>query len=278
MQKRTKIIIEIIVALLIITGIWIYHSIPVVAPVSVMELPIRNATLPEVPMLAVYPYKIVPTDATSSRIYVLENGLTVYLSQYKYQPRIQTYILTKAGSKNDPADATGLAHYLEHMLFKGTDEFGTTDYAKEKGYLDQIENLYEAYRSTTDDAKRKIIYHQIDSISGLAAKISIANEYDKMMSALGAKGTNAYTSFEQTVYVNDIPSNQLERWLTIEGERFRDPVFRIFHTELEAVYEEKNIKGILIVLEKRNAIFTMTSITIIKLSFPLNFCTSPVKA
>jgi predicted Zn-dependent peptidase len=187
-----------------------------------------------------YTYESVKGDLLNARIYTLANGLKVYLSVYKDAPRIQTYIATKAGSKSDPADATGLAHYLEHLLFKGTDKYGSLDYAKEKVELDKIEALYESYRATKDEAKRKAMYHQIDSISGVAAKYAIANEYDKMLSSIGAKGTNAFTSFEQTVYVNDIPSNQLEKWLTIESERFRNPVLRIFHTELEAVYEEKN--------------------------------------
>ena len=187
-----------------------------------------------------YKYETVPNDPLNARIYKLDNGLTVYMTVYKNAPRIQTYIVTRAGSKNDPHDATGLAHYLEHMLFKGTDKYGTKDYAKEKVELDKIENLFEVYRKTTDEAKRKDLYHQIDSISGVASRYAIANEYDKMTSNIGAKGTNAYTSFEQTVYVNDIPSNQLDNWLTIEAERFRNPVLRLFHTELEAVYEEKN--------------------------------------
>ena len=187
-----------------------------------------------------YTFATVPNDPLKARIYTLANGLTVYMTVYKDAPRIQTYIAVKAGSKTDPADATGLAHYLEHMLFKGTDKFGSKDYAKEKPELDKIVDLYEVYRGTTDPEKRKAIYHQIDSISGVAAHYAIANEYDKMMSTIGAKGTNAYTWVEQTVYVNDIPSNQLEKWLTIESERFRNPVMRIFHTELEAVYEEKN--------------------------------------
>ncbi|MCC6838391.1 MAG: insulinase family protein, partial [Bacteroidia bacterium] len=106
--------------------------------------------------------------------------------------------------------------------------------------LDKIEALYEVYRKTKDDAKRKKIYHEIDSISGYASQLAIANEYDKMLTSIGAKGTNAYTWLEQTVYVNDIPSNQLEKWCTIEAERFRNPQLRLFHTELEAVYEEKN--------------------------------------
>ena len=187
-------------------------------------------------------YESVANDPLNARVYTLDNGMKVYLSSYKEAPRVQTSIVVKAGSKNDPADATGLAHYLEHMLFKGTDKFGSLDYEKEKILLEKIENLYEEYRgiSMADTNKRDLIWNQIDSISGEAAKLCIANEYDKMLSGIGAKGTNAYTSNERTVYINDIPSNQIETWLEIEAERFRMPIFRLFHTELETVYEEKN--------------------------------------
>ncbi len=185
-------------------------------------------------------YEYAINDPLKTRIYTLKNGLKVYMSVYKNAPRIQTYIAVKAGSKNDPATATGLAHYLEHMLFKGTDKFGSKDFAKENAEITKIENLYETYRGTKDDGTRKKIYHQIDSISGVAATYAIANEYDKMLAGIGGQGTNAYTSNDQTVYVNDIPSNQLENWLSIESERYRKPILRLFHTELEAVYEEKN--------------------------------------
>jgi predicted Zn-dependent peptidase len=188
-----------------------------------------------------YTYTVVSGDPTKSRWYVLPNGLTVILSVNKDQPRVQTLVATKAGSKNDPSDNTGLAHYLEHMLFKGTDKYGSLDFAKEKVYLDQIDALYELYNKTKDDLKRRQIYRQIDSISGLASKYSIANEFDKMCQGIGAQGTNAFTSVEQTVYVNDIPSNRIHQWLEIEAERYRNPILRLFHTELEAVYEEKNI-------------------------------------
>lgn len=187
-------------------------------------------------------YQQVKGDPLNARIYTLDNGLKVYLTSYANAPRIQTNIAVKAGSKNDPKDATGLAHYLEHMLFKGTDVFGSLDFSKEGPMLDKIEALYEEYRSVemTDTFNRERIYSEIDSISSEAAKFAIANEYDKMVAGIGAKGTNAYTSFEKTVYINDIPSNQIEKWLKLESERFRYPVFRLFHTELEAVYEEKN--------------------------------------
>ncbi len=188
-----------------------------------------------------YKYDTVPGDPMHVRIYTLDNGLKVYTTVYKNAPRIQTAIAVKTGSKFDPADNTGLSHYLEHMMFKGTDKYGSLDYAKEKPLLTEIDSLFEVYRLIKDTNLRKKEYHLIDSVSGVASKFAIANEYDKMMTAIGAKGTNAFTSVEQTVYVNDIPSNELETWLSIEGERFRNPVFRLFHTELEAVYEEKNI-------------------------------------
>jgi len=188
-----------------------------------------------------YKYFTVNGDPMKVRVYTLSNGLTVMTSVTKKQPRVQTYIAVKAGSKNDPAENTGLAHYLEHMLFKGTDVYGTKDWNKEKVQLDKIDALYEVYNKTTDENKRKEIYHQIDSVSGVASTYAIANEYDKMLQSIGAKGTNAFTSLEQTVYVNDIPQNQIEKWIEIEAERFRNPILRLFHTELEAVYEEKNI-------------------------------------
>lgn len=187
-----------------------------------------------------YKYKFVTNDPTAARYYTLKNGLTVILSPTNKEPRIQTYIATKAGSKTDPADHTGLAHYLEHMLFKGTNQFGSKDWAKEKPLLDQIDALYEKYNQTKDETKRKEIYKEIDRVSGEAAKYAIANEYDKMMAGMGGDGTNAFTSFEQTVYTEDIPSNVVDKFLALQSERFREPILRLFHTELEAVYEEKN--------------------------------------
>jgi zinc protease len=175
------------------------------------------------------------------KIYTLANGLKVYMSVNKNEPRIQTFVATRAGSKNDPTDATGLAHYLEHMLFKGTSKIGTLDWEKEKVLLKKISDLYEKRRGVKDATERTALYAEIDATSQEAAKLVVANEYDKLMSSLGAKGTNAFTSLERTCYVNDIPSNQLDKWCKIESERLNELTLRLFHTELEAVYEEFNI-------------------------------------
>ena len=188
-----------------------------------------------------YSYETVKGDPMQTRIYTLPNGLKVYLSVNKEKPRIQTYIAVRTGSRNDPAETTGLAHYLEHLMFKGTHTFGTSDYDKEKPYLDDIERRYEHYRTVTDPAVRRQLYHEIDSVSQIAARYFIPNEYDKLMSSIGANGTNAYTSNDVTCYVENIPSNELENWARIQGDRFQNMVIRGFHTELEAVYEEFNI-------------------------------------
>ncbi len=188
-----------------------------------------------------YKYETVSGDLMATRIYKLDNGLTVYLSVNNEKPRIQTYIAVRTGSRNDPPETTGLAHYLEHLMFKGTRQFGTTNAAAEAPLLDSIQNRFEVYRTIKDSLQRRAYYHKIDSLSQLAAKYFIPNEYDKLMSAIGAEGTNAFTSNDMTCYVEDIPSNEVENWARIEADRFQNMVIRGFHTELEAVYEEYNI-------------------------------------
>ncbi|MBO4416745.1 MAG: insulinase family protein [Bacteroidales bacterium] len=186
-------------------------------------------------------YETYDGDPLKTKIYTLDNGLKVYMSVNKDEPRMQTAICVRVGGKNDPAETTGMAHYFEHLMFKGTQKFGTGDFEAEKPMLDEIADLFEVYRVTTDEAERAAIYHKIDSISYEASKISIPNEYDKLMSAIGASGTNAFTSQDMTCYVEDIPANQIENWARIQADRFENAVIRGFHTELETIYEEKNM-------------------------------------
>ncbi len=213
MKKLTLRLLLLFIALVLSTGAWAYK----------------------------YDYRTVEGDPFNTLMYTLPNGLQVYMSVNKDRTRIQTYIAVRVGGKNDPAETTGLAHYFEHLMFKGSQQFGTQDYAAEKPLLDKIEQLFETYRITTDSAARADLYRQIDSISYQASLIAIPNEYDKLMAAIGANGTNAYTSYDVTCYVEDIPSNQIENWARIQADRFENPVLRGFHTELETIYEEKNM-------------------------------------
>ncbi len=202
-----------------------------------------------------YSYETVKGDPTGTRIYTLDNGLKVYTIVNKDKPRIDAQVAVKVGSKNDPRETTGLAHYFEHLMFKGTQQFGTQNYELEKPLLDEIEALFEVYRKTEDPAERKALYHRIDSISYEASRIAIPNEYDKLMASIGASGTNAYTSYDVTCYVENIPSNQIELWAKIQADRFRNCVLRGFHTELETIYEEFNMYNAQDQTKEFNAMF-----------------------
>ena len=189
-------------------------------------------------------YKLVsaasPDDPMGVWIYRLDNGLTVYLSENHETPRFYSEIVVRAGHKQDPADNTGLAHYLEHMLFKGNQHIGTLDYEKEQPHMDRITDLYEQRFHETDPAKRDAIYKLINDETQAAAEYVIPNEFSDVYKELGASDLNAHTWFEETVYKVGLPANRLQQWCMIESDRYINPVFRLFVTELEVVYEEKN--------------------------------------
>lgn len=185
-------------------------------------------------------YNYVTNDPYNGREYTLPNGLKVYLSKIPVKPRITFKLAVRGGMADSPADVTGLAHYFEHMMFKGTSRIGALDYEKEKKLLDQIEKLFEERRKTTDPAKKDELYARIDKLSGEAAKLASAGEYSRLIASIGGMGLNAFTASDMTVYMVDIPSQELEKLLRLESERTQDPVMRLFHTELETVYEEFN--------------------------------------
>lgn len=182
----------------------------------------------------------LPDDPMKTHIFQLENGLKVYLTENHETPRFYAEIAVRAGSKMDPAESTGLAHYLEHLLFKGTSKYGTLDYTKEKEHLDKITDLYQQHFFETDPQKREELYEQINQESVAASAFAVPNEMDRLYQAMGGSELNAHTSNEETVYKVELPANRLEQWAVLEAERFREPVFRLFQTELETVYEEMN--------------------------------------
>lgn len=192
----------------------------------------------ELPTLLPQP---LPSDPMAVTVHRLSNGMTVYLSENHEKPQVSAWIGVRAGGRMDPATSTGLAHYLEHMLFKGSDEFGTLDAAREAEHVEHVRVLYRQLREAHDDARRRAILAKIDARTQAMAEFSIPNEIDRMYSTLGVTGVNAFTSFESTVYIANVPSNRLAAWSRVEAERFSDPVFRLFLPELEAVYEEKNL-------------------------------------
>ena len=186
-----------------------------------------------------FTYEYIPDDPFSTRSYVLENGLKVFLSRNTIEPRITSLISVRAGGADDPEASTGLAHYFEHMMFKGNGVLASLDWEKEAPLLDKLAELFDQYRKETDPDKRAAIYREIDKVSGEAAKYS-NDEYWTLVRGLGATDTNAWTGYDETVYINDIPSNALDKYLYLESVRFSSIALRRFHTELETVYEEFN--------------------------------------
>ena len=156
-------------------------------------------------------YKPTSADSLQPHIYQLDNGLKVYMTVNTETPRFYAEIAVRTGSKHDPAQTTGLAHYLEHLLFKGSKQLGTVDYEKEKPHLDKIAQLYDQHFNETDPEIRKQIYAQINTEAQLAAQYAIPNEFDRTYNAMGATMQNAHTWHEETVYKVSLPSNQLER-------------------------------------------------------------------
>jgi predicted Zn-dependent peptidase len=187
-------------------------------------LPVRTAAIPEM----------------AARIHTLDNGLSVYLSESHEEPWISCRIVVRAGAAHEPAHATGLAHYLEHMLAnKGTRSLGTRDAEAEQVHLVRLRELYERLR-TTGQGERAALLAEIDAENQAANRWAIANELKQAYGLLGGVGLNAFTSHDRTVYTVDVPSNRLEAWARLEGNRFREPVFRGFPTEIETIIEEKN--------------------------------------
>lgn len=175
--------------------------------------------------------------------YTLENGLTVILNYDPDQTGVFGAVGVKVGSKNDPSDATGMAHYQEHMLFKGTTSLGTLDWEKEKPYIDSIFMMYDELGKTKDEVKRLEIQTKINDYSVKANEYAAPNEFSNLIKSIGGTGLNAFTSPDMTVYHNSFPANQMEKWLELYSHRFIDPVFRGFQSELEVVYEEYNMNA-----------------------------------
>lgn len=171
----------------------------------------------------------------------LHNGATVYIWEDKSQPDVYGMVTFNVGSIDDPAEYTGLAHYLEHVMFKGTQTIGALDWAKEKPLYEQIIAKYDQMADATDRQTKDAIGLEINKLSVEAARYAAANELSLLVDGMGGQNLNAGTGWDQTSYYNTFPPSQLEKWLELYSERFIDPVFRGFQTELEAVYEEYNM-------------------------------------
>lgn len=181
------------------------------------------------------------TKALEVKEHKLKNGLTVWLNEDHSQPKVFGAVVVKAGAKDCPD--TGIAHYFEHMMFKGTDKIGTVDYDAEKTLLDSIALKYDELAATEDEAVRSQIQKEINELSIRSSDYVIPNEFNRLISKYGGSGLNAATSYDATIYFNTFSPQYMSQWAEINSERLLNPVFRLFQSELETVYEEKNMYG-----------------------------------
>lgn len=172
--------------------------------------------------------------------YTLDNGFTVFLNEDPTASKVFGAVMVNAGAKQESPDATGMAHYLEHLLFKGTRTLGTVDYPKEKPFLDSIVVLYDELAKTALPEEKQKIRKHINELSLKASEYGLPNEFDKLLQSIGGTGINAFTDYDMTFYHNSFPAHEIDKWLDLYATRFQDPVFRSFQSELEVVYEEKN--------------------------------------
>jgi zinc protease len=191
-------------------------------------------------LVFIIPLMLALTLSGQIKTFKLENGLTVIVNEDSTTPSVFGSIVVKAGSVDEPEDATGLAHYLEHMLFKGSQNIGTTDWQMEKSHYEKIIELYDQL-GQVPEAERETIQIKINEESLLAGKYTVNNEFSNLIQAMGGTSLNAATSYDMTYYFNVFPSFMLEKWLVLQADRFENPVFRGFQAELETVYEEKNM-------------------------------------
>ncbi|MBP3517606.1 MAG: insulinase family protein [Parabacteroides sp.] len=180
-------------------------------------------------------------NALKVKEYKLDNGLTVWLNEDHSQPKVFGAVVVKAGAKDCPD--TGIAHYFEHMMFKGTDRIGTLDYESEKVLLDAIAGKYDELAATEDPARRARLQKEINELNIRSSEYVIPNEFNRLISRFGGSGLNAATSYDATIYFNTFSPQYMAQWAEINSERLINPVFRLFQSELETVYEEKNMYG-----------------------------------
>ncbi|GHT25419.1 peptidase M16 [Bacteroidia bacterium] len=179
-------------------------------------------------------------NAEGLNAFKLPNGLSVFVWEDETAPNVFGTVVVNVGSKEEPAEYTGLAHYLEHMLFKGTEKIGAVDWAKEKPVYEQIIAKYDERAAATDPLVKENLAKEINRLTMEAAQYSRSNEFSGIVQGMAGERLNAFTSYDLTVYHNIFPPSETYKWLQLYSERLINPVFRSFQPELETVYEEYN--------------------------------------
>ncbi len=190
----------------------------------------------------IQPYHRVSQQITQ---FTLPNGINFIVMERHQAPVISFLTYADVGGVDEPEGKTGIAHFFEHLAFKGTRRIGTKDYKAEQPLLDQLDQIsaqLTAAKKAGQSDKAKQLQAEFDKINTQASSLVIQNEYGRIVEQSGGVGMNANTSAEATRYFYSFPSNKLELWMSLESERFLEPVFREFYEEKEVILEERRLR------------------------------------
>ena len=175
----------------------------------------------------------------------LDNGMKFIVIENHEAPVISFVTYADVGGVDEPDGQTGVAHFLEHLAFKGTKSIGTKDYRQEKVYLGKLDRIFgkiKAAQTAGNEAKLARLREKFTKIESQASSFVKQNEYGQIVDTAGGVGLNAVTTADYTSYFYSFPSNKLELWMSLESERFLDPVFREFYKEKQVILEERRMR------------------------------------
>jgi predicted Zn-dependent peptidase len=186
-------------------------------------------------------------DRVSDRVteFTLDNGMKFIVLQDEEAPVVSFVTYADVGGVDEPEGKTGVAHFLEHLAFKGTTQVGTTDYASEEALLERLDELAAAIRVAKEagkEAEFARLQAEFTRIETQANELVRQNEFGQIVEREGGVGLNAATSADYTMYFYSFPANKLELWMALESDRFLDPVFREFYKEQQVILEERRLR------------------------------------
>ncbi|MEO0396699.1 MAG: pitrilysin family protein [Cyanobacteria bacterium P01_A01_bin.137] len=177
--------------------------------------------------------------------FTLDNGMKFIVLERHQAPVVSMMLYAKVGAVNEADGHTGVAHYLEHLAFKGTTKIGTKDYQAEAPLLQEMDVVFDqlmAAEQAGDEENVVALRSQFETLQAQASDYVEQNKFGQIIEQSGGRGLNATTSADATRYFYSLPSNKLELWMSLESARFLDPVFREFYKEKEVILEERRMR------------------------------------
>lgn len=174
--------------------------------------------------------------------FTLSNGMHFIVARREAFPVVSFHTYADVGAFDEPDGKTGMAHFLEHLAFKGTPNIGSKNYEKEEALLEAMDDVFYSMLDSRSGREEAAMERQLDRLASQAADLSIPNAYGSLLRREGAVGLNAVTTHDSTRYFCSLPSNKIELWFAMESQRFQVPIFRDFYTEKKVILEERRLR------------------------------------